>query len=120
MPLKVYLKLRNGKWMLISRKLEHAVTIGKRRVVRYILAGEPVDNPPSVGSVRTVLVPATIVSRLVSRLLDRGHQSVVFMEQHDREHFLVRADAETVRLVEELLHELTAGKKSSAAKTGAE
>lgn len=114
--LRVYLRLRSGKWMLINSKLEHAATIGKRKVVRYILAGEPVNDPPVLKNAKTVLIPASIVSRIVSRLLDRGQHSTVIIEQHGREHFLVRADGETIKLIEELLQELSSSKKASSTK----
>ena len=111
--LRVYLKLRNGKWVLVNKKLEYASSHGKRKVVKRILAGEVVEEPPALKSAKSVLVPSSSVTKLISKLLDEESSSVVLVEPHDTTYYVVKAEEGLIRLVNRLVQELVQSKKAS-------
>jgi hypothetical protein len=110
---KIYLKTRSGKWILVSSKLEHTVVKGRKRSVKYILAGESVD-PPSYSSVKSEIeLPATMTTKLISALLDKKREKlVVLVEPRDSLHYVVKVVEGDPSLVSSALSELTSKSKS--------
>ncbi|MEM1695074.1 MAG: hypothetical protein QXS14_00800 [Desulfurococcaceae archaeon] len=116
--MRIYVKLRNGKWILVSSKLEYVITSGKRKVVKHVLAGETVETTPKLKQAKTVLVPSGSVSKLVSRILDKSKSpnGVIIVEPRDEEHYAVKAEPSVIGLVEQIVRELAKSKKGTKSK----
>ncbi len=112
---KIYLKTRSGKWVLINNKLEHVVVRGKKRAIRYILAGESTD-PPSYTSVKKIFeLPATLTTKLISTLLDKKREKlVVVIEPASESHYAVKIIEGEPGLIDTVISEIIAKSKSRA------
>lgn len=115
--MEVYLKLRNGAWMLINKKIEQTTVSSKRRVTRFILAGTTVKGPPSGFENEVVKVPATVVNRVISRLLDVKEKDIVVVEPVDPEHYAIRVPRGKRDVVESILREIAARKRAKGRET---
>lgn len=116
--MKIYLKLRNGKWILVNSKLEYITNSSEKKIVKHVLAGETVDMVPRIKHARTLLIPSTNVSKFISRVFDEGksNSGVVIVEPYNQEHFIVKADGSSLHVVEQVLKELAKCKKGTMSK----
>jgi hypothetical protein len=112
--LKVYVKLRSNIWVLVSKKIEQTSITGKKKLTRFLLAGESTVGPPSVkgsGFVE-IRIPGGIVNRVISRLLDVEGDDVVFVELRDKESYVVKAPKDKRLVIEKIVAELTTKRTS--------
>jgi len=112
--LKVYVKLRSNIWVLVSKKIEQTSITGKKKLTRYLLAGEStVDPPPVKGSgFVEIRIPGGVVNKVISRLLDVEGDDVVFVEPRDKESYIVKAPRDKRLVIEKIVAELTTKKTS--------
>ncbi|MEM1639825.1 MAG: hypothetical protein QXJ69_07145 [Desulfurococcaceae archaeon] len=112
--MKVYLKLRNGEWVLITKKIEQTTITKKRRTTRYILAGETVESAPRLNKYDSMKIPGSIVNKVVSKLLDVNENDEVVIELLDPEHYIVKVPKGKSGIIEKILVDLAAGRKSKS------
>lgn len=117
--MKIYLKMHNGLWMLVSNKIEQTTISKKKRVTRYILAGFSIDNPPLLSSNEFVVVPAGIVNKVISKLLDVESDIVAIIEPYDADDYVIKVPRGGKTIVEAILNEVLSRrrKKTSAQST---
>lgn len=68
----IYLKLRNGKWMLIKGRLSQVIVSRGRKSLRYIFTGETIEGEPSPRQKLTkgIAIPSTKVNKLMHYVLE--------------------------------------------------
>lgn len=109
--MRIYLNLRGKKWIMVEDVLEQVVTSKGRKVLRYILVGLSVDNPPldpsrSINEDNSLLVPANIVNKLIMKLLGKRIKELdVIFDYYDREHYLLKIPRGDPWIVLEILDE---------------
>ncbi|MEL9999980.1 MAG: hypothetical protein QXH02_00620 [Desulfurococcaceae archaeon] len=111
--MRIYLKLRSGAWMLITKKIEQTTTSGgKKRLTRHILAGISVNSPPgSLSEWDFVKVPASIINKVISRLLDVDDNAVAVAEPLNVGHYVIKVPPGKGKIVESILSEIVSGRK---------
>ena len=110
--MKIYLKTRSGKWVLINNKLEHVVIRGKRKSVKHILAGESTDPPSYTSIKKSIELPATIINKLISALLDKKRDKlVVVIEPASESHYTVKIVEGEFSVIETIISEITSKSK---------
>jgi len=110
---RVYVKLREGIWMLINKKIEQTTIAGKRRVTRYILAGERIEKPPELPENESIEVPAVVVNKLISKLLDAEGGAITIFEPMGEDYYVVKVPRGMGGLVKSMLSWIS-GKKTRA------
>lgn len=103
--MKVYLKMRNNTWMLINTRIEQTIS-KKKQNTRYILAGEQVDRPPLIQNSIQISIPASIVNKVISSLLDVKSNDHVIIEPLGIDKYIVKVDERNRSVVEEVLKRL--------------
>lgn len=109
----IYIRLRNGKCFIVKNRVEYATVSAKRRVVRHILAGEVVENCPALKSAKSMLVPATAITRIAARLLELNLNGTVVMEPASKEYYSIKVDKDLYDEVKRVVEELLLSKKSA-------
>jgi len=104
--MKIYVKLRNGEWMLITRKIEQTTITKNRRTTRYILAGETASSVPSLGKSDSLRVPGGIVNKVISKLLDVNGEDAIIIEPLNKEYYVIKVPRNNREVVEKILSEL--------------
>lgn len=114
---KIYLKTRSGKWILINNKLEHVVIRGKRKSIRYIFAGESTDPPNYTNIKRSIKLPATIINKLISTLLDKKRNKLIItIEPTNESHYIVKIVEEEPGFIDTIINEITSKSKLRVSK----
>lgn len=102
--------MHNGKWILISNKMEQTFISGGRKTSRYILVGSIVDKPPLITDNETLSIPANIVNRVISRSLSIEDPVSVVLEPQGRGHYLIHFPREKRNIVGSVLDEVLGNK----------
>lgn len=100
--------------MLITRKIEQTTITKKRRTTRYILAGETAGSAPSLNKYDSLKIPGNIVNKIISKLLDVGGDDEAVIELFNSEHYVVKVPRGKSNIVEKILADLAAGRKSKS------
>lgn len=110
--MKVYLKMRNGSWMLITKKIEQVSTPKRRRTSKYVLAGEKASPPRPGRDLSSFEIPASVVNKLVYRLLEiKGNDEVAIIEPTSLDRYVVKVGKLARGVVEEFLRSFAEGPK---------
>jgi hypothetical protein len=109
----VYVKLRNGVWVLIDKKIEQTTITKRKRATRSILAGETIDPPKQLEELETCkfTIPGGVVNKVISRLLDIESENVVIVEPLDKEHYVIKARRDLCSDIEKTLINIIAKKR---------
>jgi hypothetical protein len=109
----VYVKLRNGVWVLINKKIEQTTITKRKRATRSILAGETIDPPRQLEKLEICkfTVPGGVVNKVISRLLDIDSEDVVIVESLDKEHYVIRTRRDLCSDIEKTLFNIIAKKR---------
>jgi hypothetical protein len=109
----VYIKLRNGVWVLINKKIEQTTITKRRRATRNILAGETIDPPKWLEEpeICKFTVPGGVVNKVISRLLDIESEDVVIIEPLNKEHYIIRTHKDLCSNIEKILSNVITKKK---------
>jgi len=106
-------KLRNGVWVLIDKKIEQTTITKKKRSTRSILAGETIDPPKQLEKPETCkfTIPGGVVNKVISRLLDVESEDVVIVEPLDKEHYVIKTRRDLCSDIEKTLFNIIVKKK---------
>jgi len=107
--MKIYVKLRNNAWILVNRKIEQTTITNKKKVTRYLLAGETVSNPPisNKSDYVEIKIPGGIVNKVISKLLDFSGDGEVIIEPKDKEYYVAKTTRDKRQVVEKILTRTT-------------
>lgn len=114
--MKVYVKLRDDLWLMVTKKIEQTTVTKKRKTTRYILAGESIDAPPQIGKHEALRIPRSMVNKVISRLIDIEKDHTVIIEPKSPEVCVIKAPKDAIGLVETTVKEIMS-LKSKASKT---
>ncbi|MEM2024867.1 MAG: hypothetical protein QXW94_01065 [Desulfurococcaceae archaeon] len=108
--MKVYLKMRNKSWMLIVKKIEQVSFSRKKHASRYILAGGRADPPKMSKDFTAIEVPANIVNKFISKLLDvGGDDEIALIEPSSADRYVVKTSKKVKRALDEILASIASG-----------
>jgi len=114
---RIYLKTRNSKWILINNKLEHVVIRGKRKRVKHILAGESTDPPHYTTIKKSIELPATIINKLISALLDKKKEKlIVVIEPTSESRYVIKIVEGELNIIDAIISEITSKSKLSVSR----
>lgn len=117
----IYLKLRNGKWMLIKGRLSQVVVSRGKKSLRYIFTGETIEGEPRPRQQLTkgLTVPSTKVNRVMHHLLEalesRKADYDILIYPLSPEEYAIRYPDDVSPIIKEALRSLQEGSRRKAA-----